>query len=371
MKKIVFLFAAALMAVSGCTTNASAVDKTETVQEPVDKAQEILDSMTLEEKVGQMFFVRYTEDETVLNEIEQYDMGGLILFARDFEGKTKEDVVSQISACQDTSKIPLLIGVDEEGGIVNRVSKFTEFRSEPFKSPQELYAEGGLELIASDTAEKCALLSSLGINVNLAPVCDVSEDSSSFIYDRTFGKDASLTSEYVKVVVTNMKTNKMGSALKHFPGYGDNGDTHTDIITDNRPLEQFRNSDFLPFKAGIDSGADMVLVSHNIVTSMDSTCPASLSSAVHDILRNELGFNGVIMTDDMSMGAITEYTDGKAAAVQAVKAGNDLICCTDFAVQIPAVIEAVKNGEIPEEQINASVKRILQMKINLGIIKTE
>lgn len=372
MKKIVPMLLTALMSVSSGCSSAGAAGITDTPKnEPVDYAQQMLDSMTLEEKVGQMFFVRYTDDETVLNDIDGYEMGGLILFARDFEDKTKEDVISQLSACQERSKTPLLIGVDEEGGLVNRVSKFTQFRSEPFKSPQELYAEGGFDLIASDTDEKCALLSSLGINVNLAPVCDVSQDSSAFIYDRTLGQDAALTSQYASTVVTEMKKYNMGSALKHFPGYGDNGDTHTDIITDNRPLETFESSDFLPFKAGIDAGCDMVLVSHNIVTSMDSEYPASLSPAVHNILRNELGFNGVIMTDDLSMGAITEYTDGKAAAVQAVKAGNDLLCCTDYTVQIPAVIEAVKSGEISEETINASVKRILQMKINLGIIKTE
>lgn len=381
MNRIVSLLtAASLMFSSGCTAGEAAVSPDSSEDTAItasdtaqaqDTAAEILASMTLEEKVGQMFFVRYTDDETILDDIEQYKMGGLILFAKDFEERTPEGALAQINACQSVSDIPLLMGVDEEGGLVNRVSKFSQFREEPFKSPQELYAEGGFELIASDTDEKCALLTSLGINVNLAPVCDVSEDSSSFIYDRTLGQDAALTSEYVKTVVTEMKKNGMISALKHFPGYGGNGDTHTDIITDTRELEVFENSDFLPFKAGIGAGADMVLVSHNIVTAMDSQYPASLSPAVHEILRNELGFDGVIMTDDMSMGAITEYTDGKAAAVQAVKAGNDLICCTDYTVQIPAVIEAVKGGEISEEQINASVMRILLMKINSGIIDTE
>lgn len=376
MNRIVSLLTAASLAFSsGCTAGGVSASQegsgADVTVQAEDLAAKMLDSMTIEEKVGQMFFVRYTDDETVLKDIEEYRFGGLILFARDFEERTPEGILDQINACQKTSDIPLLIGVDEEGGLVNRVSKFTQFREEPFKSPRELYAEGGFELIASDTDEKCALLSSLGINVNLAPVCDVSEDPSAFIYERTLGQNADLTSEYVRTVVTEMKKNGMGSALKHFPGYGDNGDTHTDIITDSRPLETFENSDFLPFKAGIEAGADMVLVSHNIVTAMDSQYPASLSPAVHDILRNELGFEGVIMTDDLSMGAITEYTDGKAAAVQAVKAGNDLLCCTDYTVQIPAVIEAVKNGEISEEQINASVMRILLMKINSGIINEE
>ena len=163
----------------------------------------------------------------------------------------------------------------------------------------------------------------------------------------------------------------MGSALKHFPGYGDNGDTHTDIITDTRPLGAFVSGDLLPFQAGIDEGTDIVLVSHNIVSCMDPDYPASLSPTVHALLRNTIGFDGVIMTDDLVMSAITEYTDGKSAAVQAVIAGNDLLCCSDYAVQVPAVIEAVKSGVISEERINESAKRIIQMKLDLGIIQPE
>ena len=212
---------------------------------------------------------------------------------------------------------------------------------------------------------------SIGINVNLAPVADVSEDPSSFIYDRTIGQNAEITSEYVRTVVGRMKANGMGSALKHFPGYGDNGDTHTDIITDTRPLGAFVSGDLLPFQAGIDEGTDIVLVSHNIVSCMDPDYPASLSPTVHALLRNTIGFDGVIMTDDLVMSAITEYTDGKSAAVQAVIAGNDLLCCSDYAVHVPAVIEAVKSGVISEERINESAKRIIQMKLDLGIIQPE
>ncbi len=377
MKKLVTLFTAiSLMGVFLCCTPAdeetaqsSAQDEAAEEVIEIDRAQEILDGITMEEKVGQMFFVRYPDDETAPNDASEYSLGGYILFGKDFQDKTTADVINQIQACQDASSIPMLIGVDEEGGLVNRVSRYTEFCSEPFKSPQELYAEGGYELIVSDTAEKCELLSSLGINVNLAPVCDVSEDSSSFIYDRTFGGDALATSEYVTEVVNQMSISGMGSVLKHFPGYGDNGDTHTDIIVDDRALEVFENSDFLPFKAGIAAGANMVLVSHNIVNAMDSEYPASLSSEVHRILREDLGFDGVIMTDDLSMEAITQYTDGAAAAVQAVKAGNDMLCVTDYQTQIPTVIEAVNNGEISEETINASAKRIIQMKLDLGIIE--
>ena len=371
MKKALVLTAMILSLIfSGCSNASGAASESENFV-PVDQAQVILDKMSLEEKIGQMFLIRYSDDQTVLSDIAQYNPGGILLFAKDFENHTKESIKAQLDTCQQASGTPLIIGVDEEGGVVTRISRFTNFRSERFKSPQDLYAEGGFERIASDTDEKCALLKSIGINVNLAPVADVSEDPSSFIYDRTIGQNAEITSEYVRTVVGRMKANGMGSALKHFPGYGDNGDTHTDIITDTRPLGAFVSGDLLPFQAGIDEGTDIVLVSHNIVSCMDPDYPASLSPTVHALLRNTIGFDGVIMTDDLVMSAITEYTDGKSAAVQAVIAGNDLLCCSDYAVQVPAVIEAVKSGVISEERINESAKRIIQMKLALGIIQPE
>ncbi len=371
MKKAIVLTAMILSLIfSGCSNASGAASESENFV-PVDQAQVILDKMSLEEKIGQMFLIRYSDDQTALSDIAQYNPGGILLFAKDFENHTKESIKAQLDTCQQASGTPLIIGVDEEGGVVTRISRFTNFRSERFKSPQDLYADGGFERIASDTDEKCALLKSIGINVNLAPVADVSEDPSSFIYDRTIGQNAEITSEYVRTVVGRMKANGMGSALKHFPGYGDNGDTHTDIITDTRPLGAFVSGDLLPFQAGIDEGTDIVLVSHNIVSCMDPDYPASLSPTVHALLRNTIGFDGVIMTDDLVMSAITEYTDGKSAAVQAVIAGNDLLCCSDYAVQVPAVIEAVKSGVISEERINESAKRIIQMKLDLGIIQPE
>ncbi len=333
-----------------------------------ERAQEILGHMSMKEKVGQMFFVRCIKEQA-LADIDTYHLGGYILFGDDFKDKSKKDMISTISAYQKESKIPLLIGVDEEGGSVNRVSKYPAFRAVPFKSPQDLYKEGGFDLILSDTGEKADLLKELGINVNLAPVCDVSTDPKDFIYNRSFGKAAKQTAEYVKTVVTEMKKNGIGSTLKHFPGYGNNVDTHTGIAIDERSYETFETSDFLPFQAGIAAGADSILVSHNVVKSMDEDYPASLSDKVHTILREELNFNSVIMTDDLSMDAIKEYTNDEEAAVLAISAGNDLVVATDYNIQIPAVLTAIEKGTLTEDRINESVIRILVWKLNLGIIK--
>lgn len=327
----------------------------------------LLKTLSLEEKVAQMFIVRCPQKDAA-NTIAQYQFGGYILFARDFKNKTKAQATADIKSYQKAAKVPMLIAVDEEGGKVNRVSLYKAFRDTPFLSPQELYAEGGLPRVKEDTVEKCALLRSLGINLNLAPVCDVSTNPDDYIYSRTFGQDAPQTAEYIKTVVSTMRANKMGSALKHFPGYGNNVDTHTGIAIDNRPLAQFRQSDFLPFQSGINAGAGVVLVSHNIVTAIDPNRPASLSSAAHRILRNELGFQGLIMTDDLSMGAIRDYTGGEEAAVMAVQAGNDLICCTDYKTQYAAVLKAVRDGRISEARINESALRILRYKFSAGLM---
>lgn len=338
--------------------------------EPDSYLQQLTDSMSLEEKVGQMFIARCPA-ENAAEYAAEYHLGGYILFARDFESNDPQLVTSNIQSYQDAADIPMLIGVDEEGGTVNRVSRYSAFRETPFLSPQELYASGGWELIQTDTAEKSQLLLALGINVNFAPVCDVSQNPEDFIYERSFGADAFQTAEYVKTVVTVMKQEGIGSVLKHFPGYGNNSDTHTGIAHDERSFDTFSDSDFIPFQAGIDAGADMVLVSHNIVSCMDSEKPASLSPTVHDILRNRLGFDGVIMTDDLSMDGIRDFTDDQQAAVMAVLAGNDLICCTDYQTQIPAVIEAAASGEISEQMIDEAVMRILKMKQSLGLLETD
>lgn len=323
--------------------------------------------MSLEEKVGQMFIVRCPEKDSVAD-IPDFHLGGYILFARDFQDKTKEDIIHTIQSYQEVSAIPMIIGVDEEGGSVNRISLYSSFRDTPFQSPQQLFREGGWERIKSDTVEKSRLLKELGINVNLAPVCDVSEDSSDYIYSRSFGKNSEQTALYVRNVVSSMQGENVGCVLKHFPGYGNNRDTHTGIAYDYRPYSVFESSDFLPFKAGIDVGAGAVLVSHNIVSCMDANMPASLSLNVHRILRERLNFKGVIMTDDLYMDAIKQFIDKNKAAVYAVLAGNDMLCCTDFEIQIPAVIEAVKNETISITMINEAVERILVWKMNIGIL---
>lgn len=346
-------------------------EKDQKVSKTLDRKEDVIEKtinhMTLEEKVGQMFIVRLPEKDA-LTAIEQYHLGGYILYARDFRNHTKESATSMIKSYQDNSKIPMLIGVDEEGGTVNRVSLYPAFRNSPFRSPQEVYKSGGWEMITSDAIEKSKLLRSLGINVNFAPVVDVSENPNDYIYNRSFGSDADMTAQYAKKVVKAMHKEHIEPVLKHFPGYGNNVNTHTGIAHDTRSYEQFETSDFIPFQEGVKAGANIILVSHNIVHSMDDKYPASLSPKVHKILRETLSFDGVVVTDDLYMEGITQYVKKEEAAILAVQAGNDLICCTDFQTQIPAVVSAVKDGRISEEIINSSVRRILKLKKEMGIL---
>lgn len=329
--------------------------------------QELLSSMTVEEKVGQMFFVR-CPDVGAAEAVSQYKLGGYILFGRDFKNKTAEQVRSDIESYQSASGVPLLIGTDEEGGTVVRASSNPNLFPHVCQSPQALFEQGGMDSIIQDARQKSLTLLDLGVNVNLAPVADVSTDPNDFIYDRAFGQDAQATADYVSNVVEAMDAEGIGSVLKHFPGYGNNVDTHTGVATDERPYETFQTSDFLPFTAGIQAGADAVLVSHNVMTCVDSQLPSSLSPAVHKELRDTLGFQGVIMTDDLAMEAVAAYATNESAAVMAVQAGNDMIVTTDFQTQIPQVVEAVKNGTIDEEQIDQSVTRVLKWKYDLGLL---
>lgn len=354
------------------TTEQTTVQPTTMSEEEINdqKLDKFISNMTLEEKVGQMFYVR-CPDEDAVKQVSEYNIGGYILFGRDFDGKTRDEVINDIQSYQDEADIPLLIGVDEEGGTVVRVSSNPNLRETPFLSPKDTYSNGGWDAIEQDANDKADLLLSLGINVNMAPVCDMTSDEYGFMYDRSFSSDVDMEDRYVRTVVETSKAKKLGTVLKHFPGYGNNSDTHTGIAYDDREYSEFENTDFKPFYQGIESGADCILVSHNIVNCMDSEYPASLSQKVHNILRNDFKFDGVIMTDDLIMDAITEFTGDEAAAVTAAKCGNDLLCCSSVETQYPTVLEAVQNGEIPESQVDASVKRILKWKQNLGIFNID
>lgn len=287
-------------------------------------ANEILSTMTWPERIAQMFLITAPTGDGAQALQKKYKFGGYVFFGNDFASSTPSEVRTRIGGIKSASKTPMLLSVDEEGGTVTRISGYSQY----------------------------------------------GHTENDFIFDRSFSTSPASVSTFIQKTVGTMRNKGVVSCLKHFPGYGNNGDTHSEVIVDNRSLNTFKTRDLLPFEAGIRSGCDMIMVSHNIVNCFDSSLPASLSSKVVGYLRNEMGFQGVIVTDSLSMAGVQGYAGNSRGntAVQAILAGNDMLCLTQYSEELPAIHNAVQNGTIPKSRINASVKRILMMKLRRGII---
>ena len=353
------------------TTHDTEETQTETTQ-PVEVVgfdpYAIIDSMSIETLVGQLFLGSCPGKYSAIEDIAAYQPGGFVLFGNDFQDETPNSLRATLSSYQDASPIPMLFAVDEEGGTVIRVSRYSQFRESAFSSPRELYSQGGIDLLVSTEAEKCRLLDSLGIHVNLGPVCDITTNSNSFMYRRSLGLSPQDTGNAITSVIHTMSSEGIGSVLKHFPGYGDNADTHTDSALDSRSLQYLEENDLVPFVAGINAGCDAIMISHTVIAALDEIAPASLSPAVHQYIREQMGFDGVLMTDDLIMDAISDTYGDEEAAVLAILAGNDMLCTGAFQEQYPAVLEAVQSGRIPIDTVKESVARILLWKNKLGLI---
>lgn len=345
------------------TTSATSTTPTTTSGDPKKAmAEELMAGMTPEEKVKQMLIAHYAEGM----ENSPVPWGGVLFFSAAFEDRSESSVRTLMTDLQQNSKYTLITAVDEEGGTVLRVSRFGQYGADPFKSPSEILNASGLDGVYDDAVAKSQFLRNLGINFNFAPVADVSQDPDSFIYERASQLDSEGTAEYVKSVIKGMNSVGVGSSLKHFPGYGDNIDTHTDIGTDDHSLEYIQER-LLPFKAGISAGADSVMVSHLIINAIDPDYPSSISRKVHDVLRKELGFEGVIMTDDLEMQGIVQFSENPEVA--AVLAGNDMLITPDPEKMAASILAAVSDGTIPQKTIDDAVMRILTMKLTAGLIR--
>ena len=345
----------------------------------------IVENMSLEEKIGQMFIVNLEQldnshgnyyefrkfTDKMENTLKKYYIGGVILFARNIENI--DQTKNMITELQNHASIPLFVSVDEEGGDVARVGNNSNMRTTTFppmeevgKNEDEKYAYNMGKTIASEIKE-------LGFNLDFAPVADVkTNEYNTEIGNRAFGSDAKLVSKFVKQVVKGIQEQGISATLKHFPGHGStNGDSHKTPVNADTDLLSLRSREFKPFKAGIEAGADFVMVSHISISKVtENTVPASMSSVVmQNMLRDELKFKGIIITDGMDMGAITEKYDADEAAVNCIKAGADIVLMsTDVEAAYDAVKQAVEKGEIDEKSIDESVQRILEVKIKRGII---
>ena len=377
------LLIGALFILSGCSHSANKIVKTNTKtkqssspkkhnKKKIDKITRILNKMTLDEKLGQLYFAHSTGNfDQMKQDVKKYHLGGITLFAPDFTNRTHTKFLNEIRAYQSNSKFGLLIATDQEGGTVTRIDSNSQISKRHFPSPAEIYQQSGLTGIRKEDSTVAKILRQNGINMNFAPVADVALNKDSFIYKRTLEQDYQTTAKYIPIAVKAIQQEHVASCLKHFPGYGDAADTHTGFVQINKPLLKYQTNDLLPFKTGIHAGVDSIMVSHIIIKSIDATKPASLSPAVHHLLRYNLNYHNIIITDDLQMGAITHYANkyNTVPDVLALEAGNDMLLGGNYQKNILIIKKAIQNNKISIRQINQSVKRILRLKEKLGILR--
>lgn len=328
-----------------------------------DRARDLVNKMSLERIVGSLFMPHHTSNS--LEDVSKYHLGGLVLFGESFKNKTREDILKMIEELQSRADYPLFLAVDEEGGSVVRVSSNRNLKVKSFSSPRSLYIEGGFELIRRDNEEKNELLKSLGLNINLAPVLDISIDKSDYIYYRSIGLSPELTGEFAKVIIESSKDSGIVNVMKHYPGYGKNKDTHKTSSLDTRSKEEVER-DLGPFKRAILSGAEAIMISHNTVEVLDSLNPASISINNHNYLRNTLDFRGMVITDALNMGATADIED---IGLKAILAGNNIIITKNYVKNIEEIINYVKAGNLSEEYLKALAVKVIAWKIKMGLIK--
>lgn len=363
MKKILIALALILTTLSSGCLDDSKIDK---------RADEILSQMTIKEKVGQLMFAGIrgtTVDEETLRELEELKPGGILLFDRNLQ--TEEQIKKLTSDLQKNSAIPMFIAIDEEGGKYSRARDIIE---EP--PTQKDLGETGDPKIAKDWAIKTARrLHELGINTNFAPVVDIGFKN---VTNRSFGSDPKIVTDFVTSEADGYRQENLIFTLKHFPGIGrDIIEVNEELSVIDAPIEELDSADLLPFKEIIKNYPNdkfLIMVSHYNYPAIDPNNVASTSKLiVEDLLRRLLEFDGVVVTDNIEMGAMSQDASYSRVGAKAIDAGVDMALCFDeFDHEkevYKEILNAVSRGGIPEKRINQSVKRILRTKISMGIIR--
>lgn len=364
---------------------------TEKVEEPVvepevdttaQQAAELVAGMTLEDKIAQMFVITpnaltgysgvTAAGDTTKEAYNNRPVGGIIYMSENLTDReqTAAMLTNMQTIAMERTGLPVFLCVDEEGGSVARIAGNDAFGVTDVGDMSAVGATGDVQNAYNAGNVIGTYLSELGFNVDFAPVADVlTNPDNTAIGNRSFGSDSRLVADMVTAELEGMSETGVYGTVKHFPGHGGtSGDSHNGTVTVEKTLEELMAEELVPFQSAIDAGVSFVMVGHISVPNVtgDNT-PASLSSMmITDVLRNRMGYNGIVITDGMNMGAITAHYNSDKAAVMAVSAGADMILMpADYQKAYDGLLEAVNNGTISEEQINASVERIVRVKLQM------
>ena len=340
------------------------------------RAQEILSEMTLHEKICQLFFV-YPEAITGVSPtlvagditrqaLEKWPVGGFLCDKKNMQ--ERQQITDMMTGVQTMVKIPLILTCDEEGGRVNRLMRTV---GTTWVGPMLDYKDEGPATAFENAKTIATDMASCGFNTNLAPVADVwSNPANTVIGDRAYSDNAEQAAELIAAAVEGFHAGGVACTLKHFPGHGDtSADSHYGSVYVYKTLDELRENELIPFQAGIDAGADAVMLGHLIVSDIDSE-PAPFSyKIVTELLREEMGFTGVVMTDGLQMQAMTDHYSSADIAVKSIQAGVDMLLCPlNLEGAVTALTQAVEDGTIPQARIDQSVLRILELKLKQGML---
>jgi len=372
-KLVISILLACSLLLSGCNNSNSSFDPNNEVHKPsikhIDLVQNKINKMNLDEKIGQLVIVGldgYTMNDNINNLIEKNKVGGVILFSNNVENSNQLlNLTNSLKTKNSQNKTPLFISVDEEGGRVSRMPN--EINNIP--SNEFIGKRNDVNLsynIGKIIGEE---LKTFGFNMDFAPVLDINSNvNNPVIGDRAFGSTTNIVNKLGIKTMDGIRDNNIIPVVKHFPGHGDTSvDSHVGLPVVNKNLTELNNFELVPFKEAIKNNVDAIMVSHILLNKIDATSPASMSKIIiTNILRGTLKFTGVVITDDMTMGAIIKYNDIGDAAVKSFNAGSDIILvCHEYDNDIKVINSlknAVKNKLIPENRLNENVYKILKLK---------
>lgn len=365
-------FKASLFAVSFAVSYLLSQQDEQNIQTRIEENLAIstqLNQMSVDEKIGQMIIGGidgYSYNQQTHSLINEYKIGGFILYANNIKNTSQTvSLLNEMKEGNKASRIPLFLSVDQEGGNLVRLPK--EVVALP--SNRQIGKRNDLAFSYEIGQALGTQLNLFGFNMNFAPVLDVdSNPLNPVIGSRSFGADVNVVSRLGLQTMKGLQAKSVVPVVKHFPGHGDTSvDSHLNLPVVNKTREELELLELLPFRMSIENGADAVMVAHILLPEIDAKSPSSMSSPIiTNILRNELGFKGVVMTDDMTMAAITKHYEIGEASVNSVKAGSDIIMVAHDYDKISTVVKslkkAVETGELTEQRIDLSVTRILKLK---------